>query len=139
MSIGGNTMAGTTEERSSWVLFATTVFIVLGTFNTIYGLTMLLNDEWVIFGAKTVWYLDISAWGWITLLVALIQFVVAWGIANAEMWARVLGVIAAGIALVNAFVLVPYYPWWSVAVMVLAGFVIWAITVHGKEVHEIAA
>ena len=127
------------KKEAAGVLFATTVFIVLGTFNTIYGLTMLLNDEWVIFGAKTVWYLDISAWGWITLLVALIQFVVAWGIANAEMWARVLGVIAAGIALVNAFVLVPYYPWWSVAVMVLAGFVIWAITVHGKEVHETTA
>lgn len=128
-------MAGTTEERSSWVMFATTVFIVLGVFNTIYGLTMLLNDEWLIFTADTVWYLDISAWGWITLLVAAVQFLVAWGISNGDTWARVLGTIAAGLALVSAFVTVPYYPWWSVSIMVLAGFVIWAITAHGTEVH----
>ena len=129
-------MAGTTEERSGWVLFATTVFIVLGVFNTIYGLTMLLNDQWLVFTADTVWYLDISAWGWITLLIALVQFVVAWGIANAELWARILGVIAASLALIGGFITVPYYPWWSITIMVLAAFVIWAITVHGKEVHE---
>jgi hypothetical protein len=129
-------MAGTTEERSGWVLFATTVFIVLGVFNTIYGLTMLLNDQWLVFTADTVWYLDITAWGWITLLIALVQFVVAWGIANAELWARILGVIAASLALIGGFITVPYYPWWSITIMVLAAFVIWAITVHGKEVHE---
>jgi len=88
-------MAGTTEERSGWVLFATTVFIVLGVFNTIYGLALLLNHEWLIVTSDTVWYLDISAWGWITLIIAVVQFLVAWGIANAEMWARILGVIAA--------------------------------------------
>jgi len=131
-------MAGTTEERSSWVLFSTAVFIVLGVFNVIYGLTMLLNDQWLVFTADTVWYLDISAWGWITLIIGLVQFLVAWGVANAEMWAQVLGVVAASIALIGAFLTVPYYPWWSITIMVLAGLVIWAITVHGEEVHETA-
>lgn len=129
-------MAGTTEERSGWVLFATTVFIVLGVFNTIYGLAMLINPDWLIVTESTVWYLDISAWGWITLIVALVQFLVAWGIANAEMWARILGVIAAGLALIGSFATLPYYPWYSITIMVLSAFVIWAITVHGKEVHE---
>ena len=129
-------MAGTTEERSGWVLFATTVFIVLGVFNTIYALALLLNHEWLVVTENTVWYIDISAWGWITLIIALVQFVVAWGIANAELWARILGVIAASLALIGGFATVPYYPWYSITIMVLAAFVIWAITVHGKEVHE---
>lgn len=129
-------MAGTTEERSGWVLFATTVFIVLGVFNTIYGLALLLNHEWLVVTENTVWYVDISAWGWITLIIAVVQFLVAWGIANAEMWARILGVIAASLALIGGFATVPYYPWYSIAIMVLAAFLIWAITVHGKEVHE---
>jgi hypothetical protein len=129
-------MAGTTEERSGWVLFATTVFIVLGVFNTIYGLALLLNHEWLVVTSDTVWYLDISAWGWITLIIAVVQFLVAWGIANAEMWARILGVIAAGLALIGGFATVPYYPWYSITIMVLSAFVIWAVTVHGKEVHQ---
>jgi hypothetical protein len=129
-------MAGTTEERSGWVLFATTVFIVLGVFNVIYGLTMLLNDEWLVFTADTVWYINLTTWGWITLIIGLVQFLVAWGVANAELWARIIGVIAAALALIGAFVTIPYYPWWSITVMVLATFLIWAMTVHGSEVHE---
>ncbi|MGI9641340.1 MAG: DUF7144 family membrane protein [Acidimicrobiia bacterium] len=126
------------ENKSGWVLFSTTIFIVIGVLNVIFGLTMLINNEWIVFGAEKVWYVDITTWGWITLLVGVLQLFVAWGVASAQTWARIVGVIFAAIALINAFFVVPYYPIWAIIVAVLTAMVIYALTVHGDEV-DVAA
>ena len=121
-------------KASGWVLYATVMFVVSGALNVIYGLTMIINDEWIVFGADTVWYLDISAWGWITLLVGVLALAVAAGIYAGQTWARVLGIIAVVLAAINAFFVIPYYPVWGIVVLAMSMLVIWALTVHGDEV-----
>ena len=89
-------------ERSGWVLFATTMFVIVGVLDIIFGLTMIINNEWIVFGAKEVWYLDISAWGWITFIVGALALVVAWGVYAGQTWARVVGIIVAVLAVIDA-------------------------------------
>lgn len=121
-------------RQSGWVTYAMTMFIIVGALNVIYGLAMLINDEWVVFGADDVFYVDISIWGWITLLLGLLGIWVAYGISQGKTWAQVLGVTAAALHAINAFVIMPYYPVWSAVVVALAMLIIWALTVHGDEV-----
>jgi len=33
-----------TTDRSSWVLYAATMFVIVGIMNVLYGLTMIIND-----------------------------------------------------------------------------------------------
>ena len=121
-------------ERSGWVLFATTMFVIVGVMNIIFGLTMIINNEWIVFGAKEVWYLDISAWGWITLIVGALALVVAWGVYAGQTWARVVGIIVAVLAVIDAFLVMPYYTVWGVVILALSVLVIWALAAHGDEV-----
>ena len=121
-------------ERSGWVLFATTMFVIVGVMNIIFGLTMIINNEWIVFGAKEVWYLDISAWGWITLIVGALALVVAWGVYAGQTWARVVGIIVAVLAVIDAFLVMPYYTVWGITILALSVLVIWALAAHGDEV-----
>ena len=127
-------MTTATTGRSGWVTYAMTMFIVIGVLDIIYGLTMLINDEWVVFGADTVWYVDISVWGWVTLLLGVLSLAVASGISAGKTWAQILGVTAAVLAAINAFMVMPYYTTWGVVVLALSMLMIWALTVHGDEI-----
>jgi hypothetical protein len=121
-------------ERSGWVLFATTMFVIVGVMDIIFGLTMIINNEWIVFGAKEVWYLDISAWGWITFIVGALALVVAWGVYAGQTWARVVGIIVAVLAVIDAFLVMPYYTVWGITILALSVLVIWALASHGDEV-----
>lgn len=126
----------TDTNRSGWVTFAMTMFIIVGTLNVIYGLIMLINDEWVVFEAEEVFYVDISIWGWITVLLGALALWVAAGIGQAKTWAQILGITAAALHAVNAFLTMPYYPVWSIVVLAIAVLLIWSLTVHGDEVDQ---
>ena len=126
------------DRMSGWTIFATTIFIVIGVLNVIYGLTMIINDEWLVFGATTVWYIDLATWGWITLIVGVLQLFVAWGVSSYQTWARIVGIFFAIVALINSFFVVPYYPVWTIIVMVLTIMVIYALTVKGDEMEAVA-
>jgi hypothetical protein len=126
----------TGAKQSGWVTYAMTMFIVAGVLNVFYGLVMLINDEWVVFGATEVFYIDISIWGWITLLLGALALWVAAGISQGKTWAQILGITAAALHAVNAFMTMPYYPVWSLVMLALALLLIWALTVHGDEVDQ---
>lgn len=127
-------MSDSKIHASGWVRYATVMFVIIGALNIIYGLTMIFNDEWIVFGATMVWYLDITAWGWITVMVGIVALAVAGGVYAGQTWARVVGIIAAVLAAINAFFVMPYYPVWGVAALALSLLVVWALTVHGDEV-----
>ena len=122
------------EQRSGWVIFATTMFVVVGVMNVIYGLTMIINNEWIVFAADEIWYLDITAWGWITLLLGALGLFVAYGVYAGQTWAQVVGIIAATLAAIDAFFVIPYFPVWGIVLLALAILLIWALAVHGDEV-----
>ncbi len=49
-------------------------------------------------------------------------------------WARVIGVIIVAFSMVANFAWLPYRPVWSVILIAAGGFVIWALTAHGRDV-----
>ena len=124
----------TDRNTSGWVMFAITMFILAGVLNAIYGLMMLFNSTWVVFTGDGAWLVDISTWGWITLVVAAIQFLAAWGISGGKTWAQITGIIIATIAAVNALFTISIYPIWGIVMLALAVLVIYGLTVHGDEV-----
>ena len=126
-------MTTATMERSGWIYYATTMFVIVGVMDIIYGLTMIINNEWIVFTADKVWHLDITAWGWITLLLGALGLAVAGGIYAGQTWARIVGILAASLAAINAFFVMPYYTVWAIAVLAMSMLVIWALTVHGDE------
>jgi hypothetical protein len=51
-------------------------------------------------------------------------------------WARAVAVVVASISILANFFWMPYYPIWSLTVIAFDAFVIWAVTVHGRDIAE---
>jgi hypothetical protein len=52
-------------------------------------------------------------------------------------WARTVAVIVAALSIIANFLWLPYYPWWSLLIIVVDLFVIWAVTVHGRDTADL--
>ena len=129
----------TTESNySSWAVgwagFAGVMLIMIGIFDTIQGLVALFNDEFYVVTQEWVFELDITAWGWIQLILGVILIASGIGIFSGNVAARTVGVIMAGLAAIVNFAWLPYYPVWSIIVIAICIAIIWSLTAHGRDI-----
>ena len=52
---------------------------------------------------------------------------------SGAVWARSVGVIIATVSAIANFAFIPYYPLWSLTIIAVDVFVIWALTIHGRD------
>lgn len=71
---------------------------------------------------------DLTAWGWIHILVGLALVIAGLGVVTNKTWGRGAGAAAAGVSLITQFMFVPYYPLWAIPVMTLDLLIIFALT-----------
>lgn len=121
---------------TGWIAFAGVMMLIGGTLAFVQGLVAAVNDEWVVWGARGSLYLDLSAWGWINMIVGVIVFLAGLGVFTGNVLARTVGVIVASLSLIANFFWLPAYPIWSIIVITIDALVIWALTAHGSEMRE---
>jgi hypothetical protein len=136
---GSATGAGTARSMSrrtgwvGWVYFAGAMLILLGSFNAIEGLVAIFNDHYYVPTRQGLLVFDLTTWGWIHLLVGGLAVIAGVGLFTGAMWARVFGVILAGVNAIAQLAFLSAYPVWAVIVIALDVLVIWALIVHGAE------
>jgi galactitol-specific phosphotransferase system IIC component len=59
-----------------------------------------------------------------------------WGLLSGRTWARVVAIVLAVLSAIVNFAFLPYYPFWSLLIITVDIFVIWAIAGHGREMQE---
>ena len=119
-----------------WIFFAGFMMILAGSLNAIYGLIALLNDEWVVWGNRGAVYVDITTWGWVHLILGVLVLGSGFGVLSGSIFARTIGVIVTGFAMIGSFLAMPIYPVWSLTLLVMEVLVLWALIAHGREVRE---
>jgi hypothetical protein len=122
---------------AGWISFAGFMMIMLGSFHAIAGLVGIINDTFYVPTQKYILQFDRTTWGWIHLLVGIIVVLAGFGVFTGALWARIVGVILAVVSAIAAFAWLPYYPIWGIAIIVVAIAVIWALTMHGREVERL--
>jgi hypothetical protein len=55
---------------------------------------------------------------------------------HGEIIARTVGVIMAFVAALVGFGWLPWYPVWAILIVIASASVIWALTVHGRDLAE---
>jgi hypothetical protein len=114
--------------------FAAFMMILIGSFHIIAGLAGILEDEFYVTTPDWVLEFDATAWGWIHLIAGVIVLLAGFGLFSGAVWARTVGVTVATISAIANFIWLPYYPLWSLTIIAIDVFVIWALTVHGRDV-----
>lgn len=126
------------EQRSGlavgMTVFAASMMIVIGILHAVQGFVAVVNDTFYVVGSEWLFEFDVTTWGWIHLVVGLVVACAGLAVLNGAVWARTVGVILACLSVVLNFVWLPYYPVWGLVIIALDVFVIWALTVHGRDV-----
>jgi hypothetical protein len=120
-----------------WIIFAGCMLVLAGTFDIIWGIVALVRDEVFVQGPRgNVINLDYTTWGWINLIFGIVAVAAGFGVFVGAIWAYVVAVAIAVLSVIDNLLVIGAYPIWSTIVIALDILVIWAITVHGREMRS---
>jgi hypothetical protein len=114
-------------------MFAGSIMIMAGVFGALNGLAGILRDDFYVSAPHNLYKFDTTAWGWVHLIVGIVVVFAGYGIFSGAVWARTVGVIMAMISAVTNFMFIPYYPFWSILIIALDVWVIWALAFRGDD------
>lgn len=123
-------------RTSGWVIFAGVLAALAGFANLLYGITLLVNDKWVVLTPEALVTFDLTTVAIIYLGFGAFQIFVAMGIFNGDLWARVLGIVGASFGILAQLAFMSLYAQWSWAIIAIDALVIYGLSVHGDEVAE---
>jgi hypothetical protein len=118
-----------------WRFFAGIVTLLLGILNLIDGLIAIMDSD--VFeqnpaASRALPVTDrLAVWGWIILVIGVVMVVIAFPIIAGLPWARLAGIVVAGIDLVLEFAFLPHFPVWSLILIGLNVLVIFGLAVRG--------
>jgi hypothetical protein len=115
------------------VVFAAIMMIMIGLFHAIIGLAALFDDTFYVATPNYVLEFDVTTWGWIHLIAGIVVALAGVALFSGRTWARVVGITLAFLSAIANFAFIPYYPVWSLLIIALNVFVIWALAAHGRE------
>jgi hypothetical protein len=113
------------------IAFAATVLTIIGAFQIITGLVAIFDDDFYVVTQHYTFNLDTTAWGWIHLIMGLLLLFTGFGLFSRATWAGVTAIFLASLSAVVNFFFIPYYPFWSILIIALDIWVIWALTRPG--------
>ena len=129
--------AATTEQRTGWtdwIGFAGAILLVNGIFTITEGLVALVGpDTYYGLVDGELFLFDVQGWGWWNLALGVLLILTSVSIVRGAMWARVVGVILAIASILVHMLLMPVQPWWSIIVIAIDLFIIYALMAHGSE------
>jgi len=126
----------TTGTAVGFILFAAIMMIMVGVFQAIQGLVGIFENEFYVTTRNYLFQFDATTWGWIHLLLGLLVAFAGWGLFSGRTWARTVAIFLAVLSAISNFLFIPYYPFWSLLIITLDVFVIWAVAAHGGELRE---
>jgi hypothetical protein len=120
-----------------FTVFAAIMMLMVGVFQALQGLIAIFENEFYVATRNYLFEFDATTWGWIHLVIGLLVAFAGWGLLSGQTWARVVGITLAALSATANFLFIPYYPFWSLLIITLNIFVIWALTAHGREYREL--
>ena len=120
------------DSWSGWIVFAGFVIIIVGAMDVLQGFVGILEDEYVVATAKGLAIVDVTAWGWMTLLWGGLLILAGLALLGGAGWARWLAIIAVAVnAIEQIAFLANYpqaYPLWNILIVTLNILVLYALT-----------
>ena len=118
---------------TGWLSFAGIVAIVVGVFNVIDGLVALFRSDYYLVTDQDILIFNFTAWGWILLILGIVQIAIGVGILAARGWAIALGIAMAVLIAIAHIAFLRAFLVWSVIVIAMCVLVVYALTAHAPD------
>lgn len=134
---GGQKVARRTGAAAYWTaglsMFAALILITSGAFQVLEGLAALIRSDYFVVTEEYAFQVDVTAWGWIHLVLGAALIVLGVGVLRGVSAARYTAMVLAVLSAVVHFLFIPYEPVWSVLIIALNVAVIWALAAYEPE------
>lgn len=120
------------SEGAGWLTFAGIMVLIVGILNTIWGIAAIDKASFFVEDSRFI-VEDLQTWGWVVLIVGVIQLFAAFSIWSGNQFGRWVGIIGASLSAISAMMSIPGFPLWSLAVLGLSVLVIYGLTVYGGQ------
>ena len=114
------------------IFFASILLLVAGFFNMIYGIAAIAQSHVFVANAHYV-FGNLRAWGWITLIIAVLQLVAGGGVLAGNQWARWFGVVVVGLSAIDMMFFIPAYPFWALTIIAVDIVALYGLCVYGSR------
>jgi hypothetical protein len=123
-----------TDDWSGWISVAGIMMILLGAFQLVEGLVALFRPAYYLVGkAELVVAVSYTGWGWVHLLIGVLVLAAGFGVMAGKTWARMFGIVLAGLSAVANLVFIAAYPMWAVIVIAVDIAVIFALASNRRD------
>jgi hypothetical protein len=113
-------------------LFVAILLLLAGVLNIIYGIAAVSNAHF--FDNTQYVFSSLHTWGWITIIVGIIQMIAGFSLMGGGGFGRVIGIIAASIGALESLLSIGgSHPWWSLAIFALCLWILHGLVVFGEE------
>jgi hypothetical protein len=120
------------------ILFASVLLVVAGCFNLIYGIAAIANSHVFTANAHYV-FGSLRTWGWITLIIGVLQLLAAGGVLAGNQAARWFGVAVLGLSAIDQMFFLPAYPFWSLTIIAMDVVALYGLCAYGSRANLEAA
>ena len=126
---------------TGWIGFAGCLMILIGGIDIFQGLIAIIRGAYYHVTPDQIIVFNLQTWGWVTLLWGIVVLLAGFGLLGRAGWARWFAIIVGGLTFFEqlGFVGGSQYPLWSLTVLFLTFFVLYALIVHWDEAADYAA
>jgi hypothetical protein len=124
---------GASRGEGYWmIVFAAALLVTVGIFNLIDGIAAIARSHVFIANAHYV-IGDLRAWGWVALILGVLQVLAAIGVMAGNQAARWFAVAVVGLNAVAQMFFIPAYPFWSLMIVAVDVVALWGLCAYGSR------
>jgi len=114
------------------VVFAAVMLLVVGIFNAIDGIAAIAQSHVFVANAHYV-FGDLRAWGWVALILGVLQVLAGLGVLAGNQVARWFGVVVIALNAITQMFFIPAYPFWSLLIIAGDVFALYGLCAYGSR------
>jgi hypothetical protein len=123
------------DTGDGWVSFAGVLLGIAGVLNIIGGIAAIDDAKFYVRNAEYV-IGSLHTWGWASLLLGILELVVAWGVFSRSQWARWTGVFVLSVNAITQLLSISSYPFWSLAIFTLDLLALYGLVAYGQRLER---
>ena len=111
-------------------MFAAVLLSLAGVWNFFEGI-LAVSTSRVYVGHEVFIFSDLNTWGWIVMILGIIEGIAGLTLLSGSEFARWFGIVAAGLNALGQLMFVPAYPFWALAMFSVDLLIMYALAVYG--------
>ena len=124
------------DRGYGWVIFAGVMLLILGMLNFIEGIAAIGNSHFFVANTHYI-AANLNTWGWVVLILGVIEILVGIGVFVKNQLSRWVGVIVLSLNAIAQLLMMPAYPFWSLCIFALDILAIYGLIAYGNKISDL--